>query len=445
MFRKFMVILAFVVGIIGVTSSVASAKRYYGACGGGTTIKDAVAGWKAHGVDDDVVRLAGATSGLDGSSLTLLQDRMSVVTSAKGQYVDNYTCEGGVFKYVGRKYIGKGEKFFAPTRLVDQLEKSHPRGGAAVLRWSLAWSCGNKTGNLVITLPKPPKPKPGKVRINLLKRLSGGTYAGEFTFKVKLGSKARLIKLRAGIKKYLGTVKRGTRVTITEVSVPAGWEVDGSKTQVKTASGKSLTITFVNRKKPTPTPNPTPTPGPQPAPGCTVTIYGDNNGNVCGGTQVCTINGSSVSDSSVCSLYAKCVAIQGNTWNSTQNVCVEKPGDNPPPTTTKSILITSVIDLNDVPAGKDSGPMPFTVHASDAGGQVKVDPGIGKISSCDSNTSQATITFNNLQAGDNDLCVKFYAPTDAAAQQATITYTATLGNASDVRRVTFAITHPTRP
>lgn len=125
------------------------------------------------------------------------------------------------------------------------------------------------------------------------------------------------------------------------------------------------------------------------------------------------------------------------------DICSTSP---PPPPTTPSVLITSVIDLNDVPAGLNSGPMPFTVYASAPGARVTVDPGIGKISTCNSSTPLATVTITGLQAGDNNLCVIFYAPTDAAATQATITYTATLTGATPaVRQVTFAITHPTRP
>lgn len=128
----------------------------------------------------------------------------------------------------------------------------------------------------------------------------------------------------------------------------------------------------------------------------------------------------------------------------------EETGTCPPPPCTQnctpSVLITTVIDLNDVPAGLNSGPMPFTVYASAPGARVTIDPGIGKISLCNSSVPLATVTITGLQAGDNALCVVFYAPTDAAATNATITYTATLTGATPaVRQVSFLITHPTRP
>lgn len=237
--------------------------------------------------------------------------------------------------------------------------------------------------------------------------------------------------------------KKGGKVTTIKLKVPFkcfNIAVVSKKTTKKKGCGC---------KKPPPPPVPAiPPPG-----GCTVIINGDNNGNAgCGNIQICTANGSYNNNSTLCNIYMNCVAIQGYTWDSTQNVCVPPPPPPPPPsceqtnTCPKSVLITSVIDLNDVPAGLNSGPMPLSVYASQAGAQVKVDPGIGKISSCSSSTPLATLTITGLQAGDNDLCVIFYAPTDAAATQATITYTATLTGATPaVRQVTFAITHPTRP
>jgi G:T/U-mismatch repair DNA glycosylase len=90
--------------------------------------------------------------------------------------------------------------------------------------------------------------------------------------------------------------------------------------------------------------------------------------------------------------------------------------------------------------------MPFTVEASDAG-TVKIDPGITQVSDCSGGPVQAKIQFT-LHAGENDLCVKVYAPTDTSATQSTIKYTATVttsgGTAQDVAQDTFQITHPTR-
>lgn len=231
-------------------------------------------------------------------------------------------------------------------------------------------------------------------------------------------------------------------ITVKLVLPWSCWNPNGGKIKVKIWIRKDK-VPPIKPKPPTVTP-------PPPGSGCSINIGGDNNGVVgCNVVVYCTINGKQHTDSSVCSNYENCVAHQGYTWNSTQNVCVPPP---PPPnceqtnTCPKSVLITSVIDLNDVPAGLNSGPMPLTVYASHAGASLKVDPGIGKISTCGSSTQLATLTITGLQAGENDLCVVFYAPTDAAATQATITYTAMLAGATpSVRQVTFAITHPTRP
>lgn len=74
-------------------------------------------------------------------------------------------------------------------------------------------------------------------------------------------------------------------------------------------------------------------------PGCSISVGGDNNGVIgCNVIVVCTIMGKQITDSTVCSSYQNCVAIQGNTWNSTQNVCTTPPpptceqaGNCPPP------------------------------------------------------------------------------------------------------------------
>lgn len=119
------------------------------------------------------------------------------------------------------------------------------------------------------------------------------------------------------------------------------------------------------------------------------------------------------------------------------------PPPAPAPKPAPTVTITSIIDLNDVPEGKSSGPMPFTVNAS-ASGSVTVDPGNGGISGCSSSTPQASITLD-LQPGNNSLCVIYYAPGEASANSGSITYTAIVGTAKDVKIDNFAITHPVRP
>ncbi len=82
-------------------------------------------------------------------------------------------------------------------------------------------------------------------------------------------------------------------------------------------------------RPPKPTPPAPPAVPPAPPAVCVVIINGDNSGNAgCGNTQICTANGKYNGNPLLCNSYNSCVAIQGNTWNSSQNVCVTSP---PPP------------------------------------------------------------------------------------------------------------------
>jgi hypothetical protein len=105
------------------------------------------------------------------------------------------------------------------------------------------------------------------------------------------------------------------------------------------------------------------------------------------------------------------------------------------------VTITSYVDKNDVPVGKTSGQMPFVVNACGAG-SVTIDPGNGGISTCDSSVKQTTPLTLPLVAGNNSLCVIYYAPGEASAMSGSVTYTAIQGNAKDVKIDNFAITHP---
>jgi len=63
---------AFGLAVPNSVSSVQSTQAQ-GACGGGNTIGEAIAGWRAHGVLDDVARLTGQTPGLDGSAASIVR------------------------------------------------------------------------------------------------------------------------------------------------------------------------------------------------------------------------------------------------------------------------------------------------------------------------------------------------------------------------------------
>jgi hypothetical protein len=102
--------------------------------------------------------------------------------------------------------------------------------------------------------------------------------------------------------------------------------------------------------------------------------------------------------------------------------------------------------LNMIAAGKTSGPFHVTVNASQAGGSLTVDPGIGAVSRCDSTVPTDHVTFTGLTSGESDQCIILYAPNDADKPSSmTATFTAILGSAKDVKSDTFAITYPTRP
>lgn len=117
----------------------------------------------------------------------------------------------------------------------------------------------------------------------------------------------------------------------------------------------------------------------------------------------------------------------------------------PPPPPAKSIKIVAMTTLNDIPTGKTSGPFYIDVNASDAGGSLTVDPGIGSVSKCDSTSPLGSVSFNSLPAGGSTQCVIFYAPSDPAKPSTmTVTATAILGSASDVKSHTFGISYPVR-
>jgi hypothetical protein len=140
---------------------------------------------------------------------------------------------------------------------------------------------------------------------------------------------------------------------------------------------------------------------------------------------------------------ASALAFAAAEVNMTSQTWVSCSSTNQPPAQT--ILITSLTQLNQIPAGRSSGNFIVTVHASDAGGELTVDPGIGAVSDCSGGALQSNMTFTGLAAGDNTLCLQLWAPNDASQPTSmTATFTATLGSASDVKSQTFTITYPTR-
>lgn len=239
----------------------ANAERYNGACGGGSTLADVIAGAKAKGVLDDMARKTGQTPGVDGSAAKIVRDNYVRVIVTRGVWVTNYDCVGGDFVKLDKpKYLPPGTVLWMP-------EKDAPESGyTATIQDAIQENCGNQaTGN--IKVKRPGKKKVAKKpSIGLIKKLKGGSYTGYFTFKVKIGSaKTKTIRVKADQRKSLGKVKRGTRVKVTEINIPKGWEVEGSATQSYTIkSNRTITFTNVKQSAPTPAPAPAPVPAIQP-------------------------------------------------------------------------------------------------------------------------------------------------------------------------------------
>jgi hypothetical protein len=130
-----------------------------------------------------------------------------------------------------------------------------------------------------------------------------------------------------------------------------------------------------------------------------------------------------------------------NTEVCVNNSCTVTVEEKPKPT----IMITGKTELNMIPAGKTSGDFYINVNASESGGTLTVDPGIGGVSSCSSSTPEGSIT-TSVPSGASKECVILYAPEDADKPASmTVTMTANLGSASDQKTETVPITYPARP
>lgn len=128
--------------------------------------------------------------------------------------------------------------------------------------------------------------------------------------------------------------------------------------------------------------------------------------------------------------------------------CQEVGNCPPPPCTqncTPSMLILSMTDLNDIPTGKSSGPYYVEVSASDTGGTLTVDPGIGSITDCNGGPREGSMTLP-VPKGVTKFCFVIWAPDDPAKpSEMTVTATAVLGNSSAHKEDVLGITYPIRP
>ena len=122
--------------------------------------------------------------------------------------------------------------------------------------------------------------------------------------------------------------------------------------------------------------------------------------------------------------------------------CAEE-GTCPP---SQAITITGTTTLNMIPEGKNSGPFYVYLNASEAGGTLTVDPGIGSVSGCESSTQESSVTFEKIPAGNSKACIILYAPSDKDKPATMeVTFTAILGSAKDEEKQVFGIEYPTRP
>jgi hypothetical protein len=141
---SFATLVAIMIAFVAVIP--AHAMRYNGACGGGSNLKDAVKGWQAHGVADDVISMTGQTVGLDGSNVQAMAKAGLVrVVVSRGTWVNNFTCTGSHFKGVGRKFLPRGYVLWVPAKSIH----------GHFVSQALQSLCGNKaTGHIPIVVPK---------------------------------------------------------------------------------------------------------------------------------------------------------------------------------------------------------------------------------------------------------------------------------------------------
>jgi hypothetical protein len=405
--RKSLTALAASLAVIGaIFAGTASSALAYGQCGGyATTANGLLAHWHSLGVTSQYAHMferAGMYQSRDGSFKRWVRENVIYVSTSKVSTTQNYGCNPGVVFGAGSKTLPAHHGVFVikPYRNGRWSTKRHKGWTKHVIKARIVadGSCSNgHIGTVYITIYTAPKPKPHP--------------------RPKPKPPAKPVCTNHAANNYGGKLP----CVYTPQQVPPGScnvVVIGNNNDV---SACNVTIVIV-------------------CSGVNVVVGGPNSTSVneavkqyesshnCNESQTCT------NDS--CSTQPPC------------NTC------QPPPCTTchpvpPSVTVTSYTKLNMVNVGKDSGPAPFMVNASDPG-SVTVDPGMGGISDCSGGPEQTTPLTFNLVAGDNDECVIYYAPDDADQPQSdTITYTAIVttdgGTAKDVKQDVFAIKYPVRP
>lgn len=246
------------IAIIGVTSLTTSSAYARGQCGGSVT------SWKGYynnlqqkGVVSQAAKVnqSAGYSPIDGSFKEWLQERVIVSRLATAANVQNHGCNPGVLFGAGTKHLSKGWRVL--VALPDKYSKddiaTKPRKGYKLERVRAKFvgqaTCSNP-GKNTVTVKLWVKKKRGPAKVTLQKRLQGGTYAGLFTFKVTMNGKTKTVKLKAGKKVSLGTMKnRCSTLKVTETNIPMHMAIVGPKTRMmKICASRTITITNLVQK-----------------------------------------------------------------------------------------------------------------------------------------------------------------------------------------------------
>ncbi len=354
--------------------------RFFGACGGGTTFDDAVAGWRNHSVLDDVERAAGISpNGLDGPPLRLLRKALVRVQVVSGAMAGNSTCKSGTF-------VGLTTLANQPTGSFVWTVRSWIGKDGQLTRW---WpdNCGNfRHGLIAVAVPQ--KSVPPLFGTVTVEKLGPAGSKVSFRFQAFDGwtGKISFFRLSIGQSRVLRFLK-GHAVTFKENGAK-GWQRMPSQTRV--IGGNTQPVIFVNQKVTTPAPAPTfTTTTTTPAPTTTVVQVACSSGQVvvynsAGVAIACQTQTQTQSQTVIVSLPATTTTVVTSTTPTTTTV----------PTTTTTTPTTTVVTTTAPPANRPplvqilnapahvfvSGQVQICAQISDPDGDavivtIKPDPG----------------------------------------------------------------------
>jgi hypothetical protein len=433
-----------------------------GQCGGQAFSVDALLGrWSNMGVIDDAASLFGVRS-IDDSVGAFAHRNWAIATVAKTSRLKNRGCSGGAFfgpKGVDDRILYPGDKVFVDKR---PLKAKYGEGNfsfSPVAGWKKKLVCLEAVANPTCSNPvrgkvcvwvwvRPtkhaapkPKPKPAP-KPSPTPKPKPTVNCPSGSVKDSAGNcVAVVVSCPAGfVKDANGNCVTQTNTAAQACAAKGGnWDTTTQLCTIIQVNGNCSTIIVVNGTGNTVN---TTTTG-----NCNISTPVCPAGTV-GTPPNCTVPvcpAGTVGTPPNCTVPVCPAGTVGTPPNCTVPVCpagtVGTPPNCTPPPPATCVTITSYVDKNDVPVGKTSGQMPFVVNACGAG-SVTIDPGNGGISTCDSSVKQTTPLTLPLVAGNNSLCVIYYAPGEASAMSGSVTYTAIQGNAKDVKIDNFAITHP---